>query len=99
MFHRYYYKGFGNLIFKSKEQFEICAKFYDEHYRGMKAKDIPVGETDIFNGVRYLNQIEIERCQTIPEGYTKCLTRNEAADVCGDGWTVDVIAHIFSYIE
>ena len=65
----------------------------------MKAKDIPVGETDIFNGVRYLNQIEIERCQTIPEGYTKCLTRNEAADVCGDGWTVDVIAHIFSYIE
>ena len=95
MFHRYYYKGFGNLIFKSKEHFEQCARYYDEHYRGLKAKDIPVGETDIFNGVRYLNQIETERCQTIPEGYTKCLTRNEAADVCGDGWTVDVIAHIF----
>jgi hypothetical protein len=98
MFHRYYYKGFGNLIFKSKEQFEECAKYYDEHYRGMKAKDIPVGETDIFDGVRYLNQTETERCQTVPEGYTKCLTRNEAADVCGDGWTVDVIAHILSHI-
>ncbi len=48
--------------------------------------------------VRYMNQTELERCQTVPEGYTKCLTRNEAADVLGDGWTVDVIAHIFSFL-
>ena len=46
--------------------------------------------------VRYMNQTELERCQTVPEGYTECLTRNEAADVLGDGWTVDVIAHIFA---
>lgn len=46
--------------------------------------------------IRYLNQTELERCQTVPEGYTKCLTRNEAADVLGDGWTIDVIAHIFT---
>lgn len=50
------------------------------------------------NSVRYMNQTELERCQTVPEGYTKCLTRNEAADVLGDGWTVDIIAHIFSFI-
>lgn len=47
------------------------------------------------NSVRYMNQTELERLQTVPEGYTKCLTRNEAADVLSDGWTVDVIAHIF----
>lgn len=99
MFHRYYYKGFGNLIFKNREQYEACAKYYDAHYRGMKAKDIPTNETDIFDGVRYLNQAELERCQTVPEGYTKCLTRNEAADVLGDGWTIDVIAHIFTHIN
>jgi hypothetical protein len=99
MFHRYYYKGFGNLIFKNREQYEACAKYYDAHYRGMKAKDIPTNETDIFDGVRYLNQAELERCQTVPEGYTKCLTRNEAADVLGDGWTIDVIAHIFTHIR
>ena len=99
MFHRYYYKGFGNLIFKSKEHYQECVKYYDENYRGRKAKDIPINETNIFDGVRFLNQTEIERCQTIPEGYTKCLTRNEAADVCGDGWTVDVIAHIFTYLK
>ena len=49
--------------------------------------------------VRYLNQTELERCQTMPEGYTKSLTRNQAANVLGDGWTVDVIAHIFSFIK
>lgn len=48
--------------------------------------------------VRYLNQTELERCQTVPEGYTKSLTRNQAANVLGDGWTVDVIAHIFSFL-
>jgi site-specific DNA-cytosine methylase len=51
------------------------------------------------NSIRYLNQTELERCQTVPEGYTKCLTRNEAADVLGDAFTVDVIAHIFSFIN
>ena len=49
--------------------------------------------------VRYMNQTELERCQTVPEGYTKCLTRNEAADVLGDGWTIDVVAHMLSYIK
>ena len=49
--------------------------------------------------IRYLNQTELERCQTVPEGYTKCLTRNEAADVLGDAFTVDIIAHIFSFID
>lgn len=99
MFHRYHRKSFTNLIFKSKEHYERCVKYYDSHYKNMKAKDIPVNETDVFDGVRFMNQAETERCQTIPAGYTKCLTRNETADVCGDGWTVDVIAHIFSYMK
>lgn len=51
------------------------------------------------NSVRYMNQIELERCQTVPEGYTKCLNRNDAANVLGDGWTVDIISHILSFIK
>jgi len=46
-------------------------------------------------GLRYLNQTELERLQTVPKGYTKNLARNHAACLLGDGWTVDVIAHIF----
>lgn len=51
------------------------------------------------NSIRYMNQKELEKCQTVPEGYTECLTRNEAANVLGDGWTVDVIAHILKNIK
>ena len=48
---------------------------------------------------RILNQTELERLQTVPEGYTRSLSRNEAACLLGDGWTVDVIAHIFKNIK
>lgn len=53
----------------------------------------------IYDGyeVRYLNQIEIERLQTLIVGYTKALTRNKSAGVIGDGWTVDVIVWILSH--
>ena len=98
MFHRFYSSGFTTLIFKDRQHYLDCCDYYNTHYKGMAATDIPVGETDVFDGVRYMNQVEMERCQTVPEGYTKCLTRNEAADVLGDGWTVDVIAHILSFI-
>ena len=49
--------------------------------------------------IRKLNQNEMERLQTVPNGYTSTLKRNEAACLLGDGWTVDIIAHIFSFIE
>jgi hypothetical protein len=49
--------------------------------------------------IRILTQIELERLQTVPEGYTSILKRNDAACLLGDGWTVDTIAHIFSFIE
>jgi DNA (cytosine-5)-methyltransferase 3A len=49
--------------------------------------------------IRILTQTELERLQTVPEGYTSILKRNDAACLLGDGWTVDIIAHIFSFIE
>lgn len=49
--------------------------------------------------IRILTQTELERLQTVPEGYTSILKRNDAACLLGDGWTVDTISHIFSFIE
>lgn len=43
---------------------------------------------------RTLTTRELELAQTVPVGYTKILTKNQAQDVLGDGWTVDVIVHI-----
>ena len=48
---------------------------------------------------RILNQTELERLQTVPEGYTSILSRNESASLLGDGWTVDVIKHIFKNLK
>lgn len=44
---------------------------------------------------REMNVVECERLQTVPDWYTKCLTPRQAKKVLGNGWTVDVIAHIF----
>ena len=48
---------------------------------------------------RYLTRKELELGQTLPEGYTNILSYNKAQDLIGDGWTVDVIAHILSFIN
>ena len=32
--------------------------------------------------------------QTVPIGYTSPVSYNQAQDLLGDGWTVDVIVHI-----
>jgi DNA (cytosine-5)-methyltransferase 3A len=57
------------------------------------------GEFSEIDKIRVLNQIELERLQTLPEGYTKVLDRNKAAGVIGDGWTVRVIEHILSKLK
>lgn len=102
MFHRYCSTGFTTLIFKDEKHYVECVKEYEKLAGGkrkIKATELDEYTGHVFDGVRYMNQVELERCQTVPEGYTKCLTRNEAADVLGDGWTVDVIAHILSYLK
>ena len=86
---RYMIQGFINLIFKDKETFEKYSKMTEDE---MKANFID-------GDIRKLNQNEMERLQTVPNGYTSTLKRNEAACLLGDGWTVDTIAHIFSFIE
>jgi DNA (cytosine-5)-methyltransferase 3A len=49
--------------------------------------------------LRILTQTELERLQTVKEGYTSILKRNDAACLLGDGWTVDVISHILKYMK
>lgn len=44
---------------------------------------------------RYLTREEIEKAQTLPSGYTNMLSYGQMQDVCGDCWTVEVIAWIF----
>lgn len=41
-----------------------------------------------------LNITEYERLQTLPDGYTEGISIAQRKKVIGNGWTVDVIAHI-----
>lgn len=47
---------------------------------------------------RYYTTVEYERLQTLPDGYTNAVSENAARKALGNCWTVDVIAHIFSYL-
>lgn len=44
---------------------------------------------------RKLSPLECERLQTVPEGYTEGVSNTQRYKMLGNGWTVDVVAHIF----
>lgn len=45
---------------------------------------------------RKLHPVEAERLQTLPDNYTNCIKSSvKRIGLVGNGWTVDVIAHIF----
>lgn len=50
------------------------------------------------NKIRRLTVRELERLQTLPCGYTSGFSSVAAKKVIGNGWTVDVVAHILSYL-
>ena len=47
---------------------------------------------------RHLTPTEYERMQTLPDGYTLGVPNNKRYAALGNGWTVDVIAHILSHL-
>lgn len=44
---------------------------------------------------RYLTPEESEKLQTLPDNYTKMIPKTARYKAIGNGWTVDIIAHIF----
>ena len=48
--------------------------------------------------LRKLTPIECERLQTLPDNYTQWVSDTQRYKMLGNGWTVDVISHIFSFI-
>lgn len=51
------------------------------------------------NFIRKLTPTECERLQTVNENYTSIVSDNQRYRMLGNGWTVDVIAHIFKGIK
>jgi len=51
------------------------------------------------NSWRKLTPLECERLQTVPEGYTDHVSNTQRYKMLGNGWTVDVIKHIFEGVK
>jgi site-specific DNA-cytosine methylase len=61
---------------------------------GLYKVDLPDGDYTI----RKLTPLECERLQTLPDGYTTGVSNTQRYKAIGNGWTVDVIAWIFSQL-
>jgi len=49
--------------------------------------------------IRRLTPLECERLQTVPDDYTNHVSNTQRYKMLGNGWTIDVIAHILSYAK
>ena len=63
----------------------------------IKGKQYPIKLADGFYIIRKLTVTECKCLQTVPEEYIFPVSDTQAYKMLGNGWTVDVIAHILSY--
>ena len=63
----------------------------------IKGKEYPIKLVDGYYIIRKLTVTECKRLQTVPEGYVFPVSDTQAYKMLGNGWTVDVIAHIMSH--
>lgn len=63
----------------------------------IKGKRYPIKLADGFYIIRKLTVTECKRLQTVPDTYAFPVSDTQAYKMLGNGWTVDVIAHIMSY--
>lgn len=82
----------GNLEPKiaTKSQ-TILSTIHKENLKSMKNRN----KNGLHIGWRKLTPLECERLQTVPDNFTAHVSNTQRYKMLGNGWTVDVIAHIF----
>jgi len=80
-----YFKG-GNL-----------KSYFEKHRRQLVFNnDKPITSETSY---RKLTNLECERLQTIPDGYTEGVSNTQRYKMLGNSWTADVIAHLFKGLK
>lgn len=77
---------------KQMPVYEVCGG-----YITIKGKTYPIKLADGFYIIRKLTVTECKRLQTVPDTYAFPVSDTQAYKMLGNGWTVDVIAHIMSH--
>ena len=92
-------------------QFDRSGKGYSSQQDRVRRTDVPsntlsAGSASIPkiwvncpHTFRKLTPIECERLQTVPDGYTEGVSNSQRYKMLGNGWTVDVIKHIYNFME
>lgn len=80
----------GNNVFEIKNKVAII---YGKEYK--------LNLEDGLWSFRKLTPVEAERLQTLPDNYTECegVSNTNRYKCIGNGWTVDVISYIFSFLK
>lgn len=65
----------------------------------IKGKQYPIKLADGFYIIRKLTVTECKRLQTVPDSYIFPVSDTQAYKMLGNGWTVDVIAHIMGHFD
>lgn len=67
-------------------------------WRGLNRNQNQTAVTDTVN-YRKLTTIECERLQTVLDNYTNHVSNTQRYKMLGNGWTVDVIAHLLTFMQ
>lgn len=87
------------LIFETADGKQIPAYQVRDGRITIKGKEYPVKLRDGLYIIRKLTVTECERLQTVPDTYAFPVSDTQAYKMLGNGWTVDVIAHIMGHFE
>lgn len=85
------YNGQGVTFYGSEKSSTVTANFR----KGVPYNVLAYSETEM----RKFSPEECEMLQTLPIGYTAGISNTNRYEVVGNGWTVDVIAHILSFLK
>ena len=95
----------SNCLTTSCEMYEYCGTLDAPIYQvrdgriTVKGKEYPIKLRDGCYIIRKLTVTECKRLQTVPEEYVFPVSNSQAYKMLGNGWTVDVIAHIMSHFD
>lgn len=94
----------SNCLTTSQEKYQYCGTVDRSLWRiengfiKSGGKPCPIKIRDGRYIIRKLSPIEWERLQTLPDNYTSGVSDTQRYRQLGNGWTVDVIAHILSFL-
>jgi DNA (cytosine-5)-methyltransferase 3A len=90
-----------------KENYAVIGNGYEQdnraYYENGKSGTLDIKssrtKTIVNSRIRRLTPTECERLQTVKDGYTAIVSDSQRYKMLGNGWTIEVITHILSYLN